>query len=355
MGKKSKRSSLERYLYASSGKPWKSKSDYKDSKKHWNNGPRKQRNPAGYDSFKNREAAYKDRKAEEKARKASERKSGGRASSRGPDTSGYFDANRGSGEYKDIKNALRSDTQLGFDTAEELRNRGISTSNSSTGLTYDLQRMRAGGLSNSRSTSPYESMNFTDDQRRIAQLIGIRSLDSQNDLDQVNRLQQGAAAIGLRNLDSQNDLAKIEQYYAENPNAWTPTGRDPNEQPGGQMVDGYQITNPIADYIPQSDPFADQMAELQAAYNNQLAQLQSQQSYFNQQLQTANAARVEAENRANNMRNAFVPQANPTALSAAYGDERTSSRQRSDNQLSDLSILSGLGTTSNPLAGLQLA
>lgn len=347
MGKKSKRSTLERYLYASSGKPWKSKSDYKDSKKHWNNSARQRISPAGYDSFKNREAAYKDRRAEEKARKAAESRSQG--SSRGPNTSGYFDANRGSGEYSDIKNALRSDTQLGFDTAEELKNRGISTSNSSTGLTYDLQRMRAGGLSNSRSTYPYESMNFTDDQRRIAQLIGIRSLDSQNDLDKINRLQQGAAAIGLRNLDSQNDLNKIEEYYAQNPNAWTP--------PVTQQPEPDQLVsvNPIVDYIPQSDPFADQMAELQAAYNNQLAQLQSQQSFFNQQLQTANAARVEAENRANNMRNAFVPQANPTALSAAYGDQRTSSRQRTNNQLSDLSILSGLGTTSNPLAGLQLA
>lgn len=337
-------------------KAWESKSDYKREKKYWNNGPRKQRSPAGYERFKQREAAYLDRRAEEKARKESRsnRRQAPR-SERGPDNSRYFDANRQTGEYSDIKNALRIDTRAGFDAAEELRNRGISTSNGSS-LTDALQQMRAGGLSNSRSSFPYESMDFTDDQRRIAQLIGIRSLDSQNDLDKINRLQQGAAALGLRRLDSQNDLAKIEQYYQENPNAWTPPG---DEQPSGgddySWIDQPVTVNPIADYIPQSDPFADQMAELQAAYNNQLAELQGQQSFFNQQLSTANAARADAENRANNMRNAFVPQANPTALSAAYGDDRSSTRQRNNNQLSDLSILSGLGTTSNPLAGLQLA
>ena len=56
------------------------------------------------------------------------------------------------------------------------------------------------------------------------------------------------------------------------------------------------------------------------------------------------------------MLNAFVPQANPTTETVAYGDERTdTTRKRRNNQLSDLSILSGLGPTANPLAGLQLA
>ena len=73
------------------------------------------------------------------------------------------------------------------------------------------------------------------------------------------------------------------------------------------------------------------------------------------QLKSANAARSAAEKRASNLRNAFVPTANPNALSVLYGDNRRADRRREDNQLSDLSILSGLGTTSNPLAGLQLA
>ena len=55
------------------------------------------------------------------------------------------------------------------------------------------------------------------------------------------------------------------------------------------------------------------------------------------------------------MRNAFVPGANPNALSVGYGDGRKKKRQTEDNLLSDLTLMSGLGTQSNPLAGLQLA
>ena len=78
-------------------------------------------------------------------------------------------------------------------------------------------------------------------------------------------------------------------------------------------------------------------------------------AFMQEQMLSANAARDLAEQRASNMRNAFVPNANPTALSVLYGDNRKGGRRQQDNQLSDLSILSGLGTNSNPLAGLQLA
>jgi predicted flap endonuclease-1-like 5' DNA nuclease len=81
----------------------------------------------------------------------------------------------------------------------------------------------------------------------------------------------------------------------------------------------------------------------------------SANTYMQQQLQASNAARAAAEQRAYNMRNAFVPQANPNALSISYGDQRSTARKKENNQLSDLTILSGVGTTSNPLAGLQLA
>ena len=62
------------------------------------------------------------------------------------------------------------------------------------------------------------------------------------------------------------------------------------------------------------------------------------------QLQSATAAAQAAEQRAANMRNAFVPQANPSAMSVAYGDQRKTNRNQANNQLSDLTIMSGLGT-----------
>lgn len=118
--------------------------------------------------------------------------------------------------------------------------------------------------------------------------------------------------------------------------------------------------------LQQQNAFNDQLMNMQYNFNNQLGGLQGQLASANQayaqaqqgmqaQLASAEAARQAAEQRAMNMRNAFVPQANPTALSVSYGDQRTSTRRAENNQLSDLTILSGLGTASAPLAGLQLA
>lgn len=120
-------------------------------------------------------------------------------------------------------------------------------------------------------------------------------------------------------------------------------------------------------FLQQQESFAAEMAQQQEAFNSQLGGLQdelagakdayaSANSYMQQQLQASNAARLAAEQRAYNMRNAFVPQANPNALSISYGDQRTTARKKENNQLSDLTILSGVGAmTANPLAGLQLA
>jgi hypothetical protein len=119
-------------------------------------------------------------------------------------------------------------------------------------------------------------------------------------------------------------------------------------------------------FIQQQEQYNSQMAEMQDQFNSQIGGLQGQLSeaqsayaqanqFMTQQIEASNAARLAAEQRAYNMRNAFVPQANPTALSVSYGDQRRTARRAENNQLSDLTILSGLGTTSNPLAGLQLA
>ena len=117
----------------------------------------------------------------------------------------------------------------------------------------------------------------------------------------------------------------------------------------------------------QQEQYEQQIADMNEANANTIAGLQDNlntaqnnfsaaNSFMEQQLAAANAAALAAQQRAENMRNAFVPQANPTALSVAYGDQRqNTTRKPVNNQLSDLAILSGVGTTTNPLAGLQLA
>lgn len=69
------------------------------------------------------------------------------------------------------------------------------------------------------------------------------------------------------------------------------------------------------------------------------------QAYQDQQQKAANAA------------NAYVPAPVASADTPLMGDQRTEvgGRKQANNTLSSLTILSGLGTTGNPTAGLQLA
>ncbi len=60
-------------------------------------------------------------------------------------------------------------------------------------------------------------MNVTAEQRRVARLLGIQNIDSQNDLNQINRAVEGARSAGIQSLDSENDLRQIESYYSQGP------------------------------------------------------------------------------------------------------------------------------------------
>ena len=74
-------------------------------------------------------------------------------------------------------------------------------------------------------------------------------------------------------------------------------------------------------------------------------QMQAAQDNYNQQMQMMQ-----------NMQTAYVPPAEENAFTAQIGDQRESkTRTKESNRLSDLSILSGLGTQASPTAGLSLA
>ena len=62
-------------------------------------------------------------------------------------------------------------------------------------------------------------MNVTAEQRRVATLLGINNIDSQNDINQINRALAGSKAAGVNRIDSANDLRMIEQYYSQNPSS----------------------------------------------------------------------------------------------------------------------------------------
>ena len=105
-----------------------------------------------------------------------------------------------------------------------------------------------------------------------------------------------------------------------------------------------------------NDLFVGSIGEVESRMAQQQEDFNSAQAYANEQLNAANNAFLAEQKRSANMANAYVPQANPTASSIGYGDgRRASRRKRQDNQLSDLTLLSGLGTITSLLSGLQLA
>lgn len=383
MGKKGgkRTKAWKQYLGIGIDDKWRSSRQYRDAKKYWSNGRLQARNPAGYKEFKEREREYLEAKG--KAKEQGQRK---------PEEYSY--GGRGSGDFEDIRTSLREDADKGKAAAADFRNKqppgqenrdlirdlrakrgqglgtnpntkatdfsaaqqniaktlGIKTVNSQK----DLRQVQDYNASQTRTDYPSDTMfNVSSDQRNIAKLLGIKNIDSQNDLNQIKQAQAAAQAIGIKSIDSQNDIRQIREYNTNN------TGKTPGSTPVDVKSD------PQMGITPQPT-LQDLMLRQQAGFESQIASLTGQlgqaqgayaaaQQQMQAQLQAATVATQAAEQRAANMRNAFVPQANPSAMSVAYGDQRKTNRNQANNQLSDLTIMSGLGTASNPLAGLQLA
>jgi|GEM_PF-3965911 len=109
----------------------------------------------------------------------------------------------------------------------------------------------------------------------------------------------------------------------------------------------------------QQQALRDLMIQQQQAYETQMADARRQQEAM-----AAQAA--EAQRQAMAVANARVPGLEPTATAPALGDGRKATRTAATNTLSNLAILTGLGTsggvtatpaasTATPLAGLQIA
>ena len=116
------------------------------------------------------------------------------------------------------------------------------------------------------------------------------------------------------------------------------------------------LTADFSSQLAASQQSADQrIAGLNDLMLQQQDQAASTQALLQQQAQAAQAAYQEQARQADALGRAYVPTLNPSAASASLGDQRTTARQETNNSLSDLAIVSGLGTNTNPLAGLQLA
>lgn len=116
-----------------------------------------------------------------------------------------------------------------------------------------------------------------------------------------------------------------------------------------------QAAASAAELSAMNNLFGQQIAGVNQQMLLQQQDFENAQAFTQQQLEAANAAFLKEQQRSANLGNAYIPQSNPNAMSIGYGDGRVSGRKQKNNQLSDLSLISGLGTQKNPLAGLQLA
>lgn len=149
---------------------------------------------------------------------------------------------------------------------------------------------------------------------------------------QINRLaqEQGVSFGNAARVSLRNDLAARSQADLADVNAGWQSQID-------SISSGFNTQ--IGDLTNRLQTQADSFATAQADWTRQMA---DQQALFTQQ-----------QSQLVNLQNSRVPTAESTA--AENSAATTSTTKKKANDLSSLSIVSGLGTQSNPLAGLQLA
>ena len=239
-------------------------------------------------------------------------------------------ADRDSGKFEDIKGALVEDANTSFDRADELDNKDVNTSSPYQGiidgLTLDLAN---NGLGNGDRNNGNGNNNGNNN--------GNGATPSANPYQDI--------IDGL--IASNTGLTDYTQQLIDD-NAIAQSGFE--EALTSQAVESANALAGLNDLFTTSfTGINEQMAQQQADFN-------TAQAFTQQQLSSANAAFLAEQQRSANLQNAYVPGVNPNALSIGYGDNRNNrKRQAADNSLSDLTIMSGLGTQGNPLAGLQLA
>jgi hypothetical protein len=151
--------------------------------------------------------------------------------------------------------------------------------------------------------------------------------------DIIGSLQDDIAAADQRAQDFANQQA---QGIADNTAALTAQF----EERLALLTEGFNTR-----YGQLESVFEKQSASMMQFQQQMQGQMQQAQNSYNQQVQMMQ-----------NIQNSRVPVAEENAFTAQIGDQREdSSRDKENNRLSDLSILSGLGTSSNPTSGLSLA
>ena len=252
---------------------------------------------------------------------------------------------RGSGEFDDIVAALGGDAQAGYDVAEQMRKKGITMTDPRYERT--LKQLAKGVQGDGRFGSNILDLSFG--------RVGNNQLDVVNKTKYQNQLKTAKAIKGItkgvNDAFAPPDLSSILSDYGIGNNDVDSNFDVLNEQQG--IINQFtQTRNNERDFFQNEiDAMGLQIQSLGSMADGFAAT----NTYLQNELNSANNAITAADQRAENMMNAFVPSANPNAKSILAGDYRKSRRRKEDNQLSDLAILTDVGSNTNPLAGLQLA
>lgn len=252
---------------------------------------------------------------------------------------------RGSGDIKGIREQLGIDRETALELRDQFAKKGIET----TDPKYQrlLNRIEK-GLNSGKGSFAVPQLNRT--------FTGVK----EGDLDIVNTNRYNKQLL-RQGRNANKELKDINKSFEEVDIASILEGMGitgPQDRP--------EINDDLNTYI---DDFGTDTASVNQSYqdlidslslqNDSLGSINDQfaatNNYLTSELNTANAAVEDANRRANNLRTAFTPGANPNAMSILAGDYRKSRRKREDNSLSDLSILTDLGPNKTPLSGLQLA
>ena len=252
---------------------------------------------------------------------------------------------RASGDIKDIREQLGIDRQTALAIRDSFDNKKIET----TDPKYQNLLDRIGrGLDEGTGEFAVPQLNRT--------FLGA----DRDDLDVVNTNRY------KRQLDKQSNQAKkdyenIDDFFSKvnvdsilkrmgitGPQDRPDINGDLTESVGEYGTNTAEVNQSYQNLIDSLSLQNDNLGSI----NNQFA---ATNTYLTNELNTANAAVEEANKRAENLKTAFTPEANPNAMSILAGDFRKTRRKREDNALSDISVLTDLGTSRNSLSGIQLA
>ena len=165
-------------------------------------------------------------------------------------------------------------------------------------------------------------MAYTKDQKRIAKLLGIKNLNSQNDVRQIAEAKDAAQQLGIRNLDSQNDVKQIREYLASNNSSGSSGSSGSNENTEVEQipsayqtaVDGMQsrideLTQSLSD---RSNDFSALESSFETKLGALSTQLATRETNFRNKLQ-------EQQDNFDKMQTTLLGQMNPAFRNPVMG------------------------------------